>query len=483
MSPPHHAATPFPHRTTQSKMVTLTAALALLDLVVLSLAAALAWRFRDALESLLVGSVSVDQVVDETVLFLVATMTALFLAGGYATRNVESGIEIYSIVARCTLIIFGGGGALLYLSDQRFARGYLVLLYVFWTVGLLLNRWAIRKRIAHWRRQGRLPVPTLIVGTPTSVCETMRALDRVPYLGMSVVGCCPIPDDSPHDSYPVPVLGELSDLRAVAQHARIEAVIVAGSAPTASDLREIAWRLHGTAIDLIVQPSMLDVAGPRVHFRVDAGFPRVHIAEPQTRRAVSIGKRALDIAGALMALIVLSPLMLVVAALIKREDGGAVLFSQPRVGLRNELFPCYKFRSMTERADVIEAQLRQQSGHAGTRWKLEQDPRVTKIGSFIRRYSIDELPQLLNVLNGAMSLVGPRPQQQWEVDTYTHQQTRRLLVKPGMTGLWQVSGRNNLPQDESDRLDLYYVENWTMLGDLIILARTVKAVLAKDGAY
>ena len=167
---------------------------------------------------------------------------------------------------------------------------------------------------------------------------------------------------------------------------------------------------------------------------------------------------------------------------VKLDDGGPVLFRQPRVGLNGKRFGCWKFRSMVTDAEQIDAALRSEYDHE-VLFKLEDDPRVTAIGRFLRRYSLDELPQLFNVLGGSMSLVGPRPHLPLEVDAYAEMARRRLHVRPGMTGLWQVSGRSNLSWQESVRLDLYYRDNWSMFTDVVIIGKTIKAVLAKDGAY
>jgi exopolysaccharide biosynthesis polyprenyl glycosylphosphotransferase len=214
-----------------------------------------------------------------------------------------------------------------------------------------------------------------------------------------------------------------------------------------------------------------------------AGLPLLHVEQPQAGEAGGLAKRLFDLVGAVAALTLLSPVMLVVAIAIWSEDHGPVFFKQPRIGRDGHTFDCFKFRSMFVNADRMEQRLREQMGHTGALWKMEQDPRITRVGRFIRRYSIDELPQLFNVVLGEMSLVGPRPQQAWEVETYTEWEGRRLRVRPGMTGLWQVSGRSQLSFDEAIRLDLYYVDNWSLMSDLIIMAKTVRAVLGSAGAY
>jgi exopolysaccharide biosynthesis polyprenyl glycosylphosphotransferase len=233
----------------------------------------------------------------------------------------------------------------------------------------------------------------------------------------------------------------------------------------------------------VVVPGLIDVAGPRIHFSPVAGLPLIHLEEPKAGRARGLVKRVLDVIGALLALLLLGPVLAVVALAIRFEGEGPVIFRQRRVGLHGEVFSCLKFRSMRPNSAELEAGLRGEQGHDGALWKMQDDPRVTRVGRFIRRYSLDELPQLFNVLRGEMSLVGPRPQQEWEVALYTDMAQRRLLVRPGMTGLWQVSGRSQLPFDEAVRLDLYYVDNWSVLADVEILAKTLRALVRPHGAY
>ena len=186
---------------------------------------------------------------------------------------------------------------------------------------------------------------------------------------------------------------------------------------------------------------------------------------------------------AALLLLMASPLLLVCAVAIKLDDGGPVFYTAERMGKKNKPFGMIKFRSMVQNTDQMVAQLKDQSDGNDVLFKMKNDPRVTRVGSFLRRYSIDELPQLFNVLKGDMSLVGPRPPLRREVEQYTGLVGNRMLVLPGMTGLWQVSGRSNLSWEESVSLDLNYVENWSFMADLMILWKTGRAVLTSDGAY
>ena len=266
-----------------------------------------------------------------------------------------------------------------------------------------------------------------------------------------------------------------------------DAVAVTATAafgPTA--VRRLSWDLEKTSAELILAPALTDIAGPRVHTHPVAGLPLIHVERATYSRPTRIVKTAFDLFGASLLLLLLSPQMLTLAVAIKVSSPGPVFFRQERVGVQGRRFRMIKFRSMRVDAEALLEELRaRQAMDAGNSilFKIKDDPRITKVGKFIRRYSLDELPQLLNVLRLEMSLVGPRPPLAAEVAQYEADVHRRLLVKPGMTGLWQVSGRSDLDWDETVRLDLSYVENWSVTGDLVILAKTARAVMGSSGAY
>jgi exopolysaccharide biosynthesis polyprenyl glycosylphosphotransferase len=315
------------------------------------------------------------------------------------------------------------------------------------------------------------------------VRELVDVISRAPWMGYRVVGMC-VPRGQQADDVGVPVLGDIDDVRDLAIELGVDGVIVAGgSYSSAADLRRLGWELQGLDLDMLVVPSLTDIAGPRVHMRHVAGLPFVHVEEPQSDRAGGWAKRVFDLVVSSGLVLVLSPLLLVVAALIRLQDGGPVLYRQRRVGANGAEFDMIKFRSMVVDADARLAEVAHANEHDGVLFKIRDDPRVTRIGRFIRKYSIDELPQLFNVLRGEMSLVGPRPPLINEFEQYEQDTHRRLLVRPGMTGLWQVSGRSDLPWAEAVRLDLYYVDNWSMVIDLVIMIKTVKAVIVSHGAY
>jgi exopolysaccharide biosynthesis polyprenyl glycosylphosphotransferase len=282
----------------------------------------------------------------------------------------------------------------------------------------------------------------------------------------------------------VPVVGDLSDTADVVRRCGAETVAVLPSPEmNGLQLRQLAWELEKTGTDLCVAPALLDVAGPRTTIRPTAGLTLLHVDHPQLSGPRQVLKDLFDRCAAALALVLLSPLLIAIAAAIKFSDSGPALFTQTRVGKDGRVFKIYKFRTMVVDAEKRLAELRQQNEHDGVLFKMRRDPRITAVGASLRKWSLDELPQLFNVLLGEMSLVGPRPALPDETARYADHVRRRLVVKPGLTGLWQVSGRSDLSWDESVRLDLRYVENWSLALDLQILWKTIAVMLRGSGAY
>jgi exopolysaccharide biosynthesis polyprenyl glycosylphosphotransferase len=280
------------------------------------------------------------------------------------------------------------------------------------------------------------------------------------------------------------VLGTPDEAVQLAAAADADILFVAsGAFGTAQELRRLAWELEEHGVEVVVAPSVTDVAAERVRVRPVGGLPLIHLERSAAVRASRSAKRVFDLVSAGAAVVVLAPLLALIAVRVRHFDGGPILFRQERIGRDGVPFMCLKFRTMCVDAEARLARLQAESGFTGGLFKLKDDPRVTRPGMWLRRYSLDELPQLFNILRGDMSLVGPRPPLGREVDEYDDMAQRRLRVRPGLTGLWQVSGRSDLSWEESVRLDLYYVDNWSMLQDLSILRRTVSAVLASRGAY
>jgi exopolysaccharide biosynthesis polyprenyl glycosylphosphotransferase len=332
----------------------------------------------------------------------------------------------------------------------------------------------------------------VVIGNAEDIAALTRRLEREPGAGMVVVGAC-LPDlpvlgpPSPGVIVGDRVIPELGPARSLAGRlgdvGADTVAVLSRSGLSSRELRELSWQLEGQGVDLALSPGLTDVAGPRIHVRPMAGLPLLHVEEPSFGGLRRVVKGLFDRTAALGMLIGFAPLLLLIAVLVKREDGGPVLYTQERVGRLGRPFRIWKFRSMHVDADRRLADVASTNEHDGPLFKMRADPRLTRVGARLRRHSLDELPQLFNVLFGSMSLVGPRPPLQSEVDQYDPHVHRRLLVKPGMTGLWQVSGRADLDWEETVRLDLYYVENWSVAFDLMILWKTLSAVLVGKGAY
>jgi exopolysaccharide biosynthesis polyprenyl glycosylphosphotransferase len=293
---------------------------------------------------------------------------------------------------------------------------------------------------------------------------------EVPMVGAAAVG--------------VPVAGGLYGVAAAVSRFGADTVaVLACPEMDGGRLRELAWELEKSDTDLFVAPALLDVAGPRTTIRPVAGLPLLHVEHPELAGAKQVIKSVFDKTCAAFALLVLAPLFAVIAISIRLADHGPVFFRQTRIGKDGRGFTFYKFRTMVPDAEQRKSQLVAHNEADGVLFKIRRDPRVTRPGAWLRRSSLDELPQLINVLMGDMSLVGPRPALPEEVACYGGHMRRRLVVKPGLTGLWQVSGRSDLSHAEAERLDLYYVENWSLALDLQVLWKTGSAVIRGSGAY
>jgi exopolysaccharide biosynthesis polyprenyl glycosylphosphotransferase len=348
----------------------------------------------------------------------------------------------------------------------------------------LLARLALRKRLHRQRRLGACMRRTVVVGHAQVAADLARELRRESYHGLDVVAACVTGPAGPGEIEGVPVIPDLCSVPEVVQRFGADTVAVL-ACPEMSGvrLRELAWALEKTGTDLCVAPALLDVAGPRTTIRPIAGLPLLHMDHPEFTGGRRVIKSAFDKALALSAIALFAPAFALIALVIWISDGGSPIFRQTRVGLDGQTFTVYKFRTMVPDADRHKAELAAHNEHDGVLFKIRNDPRVTAVGAWLRRYSVDELPQLVNVLIGDMSLVGPRPALPEEAAAYGDQVRRRLVVKPGMTGLWQVNGRSDLSWEESVRLDLRYVENWSLALDMQILWKTWSAVLRGSGAY
>jgi exopolysaccharide biosynthesis polyprenyl glycosylphosphotransferase len=316
------------------------------------------------------------------------------------------------------------------------------------------------------------------------VSDVGEHLVRAPWSGYALVGVC-VDTDAPElaiGGNPVPVLGRDRDLADAIDRCGVDAVAVTGDS-AAGELRALVGALAGSDVELLVAPAIADVAGPRTVLRQAGGLRLLHVEEPTFAGPQRVAKEVLDRVSAAVALVVLAPVFAAIAVAVKLDSPGPVFFRQTRVGRRGGRFAMVKFRTMVVDAERLLPGLEGRNEADGLLFKVRDDPRVTRVGRLLRRYSLDELPQLLNVASGTMSLVGPRPPLPGEVDLYEGHVNRRLLVKPGITGLWQVSGRSDLSWDEAIRLDLYYVDHWSPTMDLAIVVRTLSAVVRGSGAY
>jgi exopolysaccharide biosynthesis polyprenyl glycosylphosphotransferase len=324
------------------------------------------------------------------------------------------------------------------------------------------------------------------VGRDGAVAELVSRLRKDRHAGMDVIAACVTDPDDARQLAATGVLveGGLDDVIDVVRRHHADAVAVTSASETAAVyLRQLSWQLEGSGIELLVSPGLIEIAGPRLHVRPFVGLPLLAIEEPVFTGWKRVLKGALDRVGAAMIILVIAPVLIGLALAVRLSSRGPVLYRQERVGAHGKLYRMYKFRSMVDGADAKLQELRTLNEGQGPLFKMRKDPRVTPIGRWLRRFSLDELPQLLNVLTGSMSLVGPRPPLPHEVERYDSSIRRRLLVKPGLTGLWQISGRSDLSWEESVRLDLRYVENWSLALDLLILWKTVSAVVRSQGAY
>jgi exopolysaccharide biosynthesis polyprenyl glycosylphosphotransferase len=348
----------------------------------------------------------------------------------------------------------------------------------------LLVRFLARKVLHYLQGRGRGLRHVLVVGSFGAAQQLSERIRREPDAGMKVIGLCLPPSELPRPVVAgVPVVGNLGQVPQIVRDMGCDAVAVTSDDATRySYLRELAWSLEGAGVEMLVDPGLVEVAGPRMHIRPLMGFPLVHVEEPHFTGWRRVVKRVSDLVLASIGLLIISPLMLGIAMAIKLQDGGPVIFRQARVGRGGKSFTMLKFRSMVVDADDRKLELMDNNEGRGGLFKLSRDPRVTAIGRFLREFSLDELPQLFNVLGGSMSLVGPRPHLASELAQMPSEASRRSLVTPGLTGLWQVSGRSTLEGDDAIRLDLRYVENWSLSLDLQILWKTLSAVLAKRGA-
>jgi exopolysaccharide biosynthesis polyprenyl glycosylphosphotransferase len=434
-----------------------------------------------------------DNAVPVICLFgLLVWPAAIVLRHGYDAGHIGVGLdELRAVMRAAVAVVVAGALPTGFVAVPRgesalYALLKLVVVAVPFAVVLsLLARYVARKVLHHLQARGEGLRSVVVVGGFGAAQQLMERIRRERYCGMKVIGVCLPSAELPRPIVDgIPVLGNLDQVTDVVSTLGCDAVAVTSDDVTRYNyLRELAWSLEGSGIELLVDPGLAEIAEPRMHIRPLMGFPLLHVEEPHFtgwRRAV---KRLTDIVLTSCGLVILSPLMLCIVAAVKVQDGGPAFFRQTRIGRGGRPFTVLKFRSMVIDADDRKLELMKLNEGKGGLFKLARDPRVTRLGQFLRDFSLDELPQLFNVLAGSMSLVGPRPHLASELALMPSEASRRSLVTPGLTGLWQVSGRSELEGDDAVRLDLRYVENWSFTLDLLILWRTIATVLARRGAH
>jgi exopolysaccharide biosynthesis polyprenyl glycosylphosphotransferase len=444
----------------------------------------IAWFGLDSAGVAVSGSVA-DLAIGYTAVSVAIITAWLIVLALYDTRDhryIGTGSAEYRRIVDASIRLFAFVAIIAYVFKIDLARGYIFIAFPLGTLVLMFSRWIWRQWLNAQRQGGGYSARVLLVGSTPSVAHLAGELARHPEEGYRVVAAC-VPDGvvgEPVAGTTIPIVGRIPDALQALNTTGADTVAVTSSEELgAQAVRELSWGLEGGRQHLIVAPSLTQINGPRIHTRPVAGLPLIHVEMPRYEGSTHFMKRAFDLVGSAALITALSPVLIVLALSVKLTSAGPVFYRQERVGQNGEPFDMLKFRSMRLNADdELAALLAQQGTSDKPLFKVENDPRVTSIGHFLRKHSLDEFPQLFNVLLGTMSLVGPRPQREGEVALYDDAARRRLLLKPGMSGLWQVGGRSSLGWEDAIRLDLYYVENWSMTGDLVILWKTVRAVFA-----
>ncbi|MDO3396329.1 sugar transferase [Nocardioides sp. SOB44] len=418
-------------------------------------------------------------------LMIAGWIAMLAILGAYHRDVFGAGTDEYRRVLNASLLAAGVTGVGSYLVKFELSRGFFILAYGLGVPALLFGRFALRRALHSARRRGLLRQRVLIAGSRSHIDEVARVLAREPWLGYEVIGALtPEYDLSEETATGLPVVGNANEATTLAKAYSADSIFFTGGAVgSSSQFRQAVWDLEHESIQVVIAPSVTDISNERIRIRPVGGLPLMHIEPPTWTDASRWGKRLFDSLGSLGLILAFSPVFLLAATQVKLHDRGPIFFKQTRIGKDGREFQCFKFRTMVQNAESMVAELQEQQGQSALLFKMKDDPRITPPGRWMRRLSVDELPQLFNVLLGHMSLIGPRPQVAREVALYDDSMSRRLHVRPGMTGLWQVSGRNDLTAEEAIRLDLYYVDNWSMLQDISILAKTLGAVLSSRGAY
>ncbi|MFY9712622.1 MAG: sugar transferase [Microbacterium sp.] len=456
--------------------------------VILAVFGAHLLRFGFQDERLTIGDSPIDLEIGYIVASSMIVAGWLFALQIFGTRDAPvlgTGSTEYRRITDATVRVFGAIAILSLIFQIQFGRFYLLIALPAGLALLLLSRAAWRDWLRNQRRSGRYLQQAILIGDRHKAEHIAESITREPESGIRIVGAITTHGSARPLNCGVPVIGSFDEVLDIVDASDVDSVILStADAITPRQTRQLGWALDQKRIDLIVAPALTDIAGPRIHTQPVAGLPLIHVGYPRFEGRQRIAKRVFDIVGSLVLIVIFAPVMLAVAVAVKATSRGPLLYAQERVGLHGEPFKMLKFRSMVVGADDQLKSLLDQQGSSGTPlFKVSDDPRITPVGRFIRRYSLDELPQFFNALIGTMSMVGPRPQREAEVALYDDDAHRRLFMKPGITGLWQVSGRSDLAWEDAIRLDLYYIENWSITTDLVVVARTLSAIIRPSGAH
>ncbi|WP_081966549.1 sugar transferase [Bifidobacterium porcinum] len=481
------------------------ATLIALDTVMALLACSVMFLFNHhGYQSLLANDGQIDGVTGFLVIVCITNLFSLYICKSYERHTMGEGYELYTKLINSQLLNFIMLCSAAYIFKLDVPRTFTFLVPIITLLLLIVERWVMRQSLHRNRRNGEYNYPTVLVGSPEGIREIIANLKANNSLGYEPIAICPVASnrktdnaDSPQHLISVPfepntdferklrILPLDSHLPQAAKRLNAQTVLITDVLTRDSEtMRTLSLAVESMGIELALTTKVADIGGSELRFRNNPTTPILTAKLPQYTITTRIIKRLCDLVLSFIALILLSPVMAWAAIMVKREDGGPVFYSQQRIGIYGKSFTMYKFRSMRTDADAVKAQLAKERGIEDRFiFKLKDDPRITKIGHFIRKTSIDELPQLLNVLKGDMSLVGPRPPLPEEVARYDSLYSTRLLVKPGITGAWQVSGRSDLTQEQSEVIDVSYVQNWSITEDIAILFKTVSAVLKGTGSY
>jgi exopolysaccharide biosynthesis polyprenyl glycosylphosphotransferase len=460
-----------------------------IDLLAASLAVAVAFIVRFGIPN---TAVDLRMYAIVGLLMPLAWVAVVAMNRAYEGRFVGAGPAEFDRLFKAFLYLTALVAFASYVSHTEIARGFVVVALPLALLFDLVGRYGARKYLHRRRSEGRAMTSMLLVGTGQAIVDFAALVSRDQYAGMRVAGAC-VPtefiDDADTrrllDEAGIELLGDVDSVLRAARSSHADTVAIVASAAIGPErVRWISWQLEGSDVSLVISPGLMEIAWPRLHIQPMAGLPLVHVEEPEFTGFRRVLKGAFDRVIAALALLILSPVAFGVALAVRVTSRGPVLFRQTRIGRNGKQFRMVKFRSMYVDAEKRRAELEARNVNAdGLLFKVRDDPRITRVGRVIRKYSLDELPQLFNVVFGHMSLVGPRPPLPAEVAQYGDDMRRRLLVKPGITGLWQISGRNDLSWEETKQLDLRYVENWSLGTDLMILWKTPSAVARASGAY